>query len=125
MKAYRPAGEVRARGNRDRDVNTVENRKKGDGKKGDGSIFSCRAPSRTTSSKTASATPGSRKMDPSPFSQLRASLIFSIVSLASPKTRTVLGIVKSSFSMPAKPGFIERLSTMQVLARSALSTGMP
>jgi hypothetical protein len=120
MKAYRPAGEVRARGNRDRDVNTVENRKKGDG-----SIFSCRAPSRTTSSKTASATPGSRKMDPSPFSQLRASLIFSIVSLASPKTRTVLGIVKSSFSMPAKPGFIERLSTMQVLARSALRTGIP
>jgi len=78
---------------------------------------------RITRSSTATID-GKKGSDPF-FHAARASAIFVNVSFASPKTSTVFSFVKSSFSMPAKPGFIERLSTMHVRARSALSTGMP
>ena len=54
-----------------------------------------------------------------------ASTTFVNVSFASPNVSTVFGAKNSSFSMPAKPGRIDRFSTMQDLARSAFRTGMP
>src|SRR4030095_12769055 len=47
------------------------------------------------------------------------------VFLASPRTIMVFGRTKRSFSIPAKPVFMLRLSTMTTRASSALNTGMP
>lgn len=46
-------------------------------------------------------------------------------SLASPKSITVLGSYRSSLSMPAKPGRIERFMKTICLDSSTSSTGMP
>jgi hypothetical protein len=45
--------------------------------------------------------------------------------LASPNSISVLSAVYSSLSMPAKPGFIERLMAMHSFALSASMIGMP
>ena len=47
------------------------------------------------------------------------------VFLASPSTIIVFGWMKRSFSIPAKPVFMLRLSTMVARVSSALNTGMP
>jgi hypothetical protein len=47
------------------------------------------------------------------------------VFLASPSTIIVFGWMNSSFSMPAKPVFMLRFSTMAARASSTLKTGMP
>src|SRR5262249_39194527 len=47
---------------------------------------------------------------------LRTAEILPSVCLASPNTIIVCGRTNSSFSIPAKPGFIDRLSTMIALA---------
>jgi len=49
----------------------------------------------------------------------------AIVFFALPKTMIVFGKRKSSLSMPAKPGFIERLLTMTVRHLSTSRIGMP
>ncbi len=59
------------------------------------------------------------------FYFLSVSTSFVIVALASPKTIMVLGRTNSSFSIPAKPGLMLRLSTITVRASSTLSTGIP
>ena len=62
---------------------------------------------------------------PPAHSALIACVNAVIVFFASPSTSIVFGRTKSPFSMPAKPAFSERLSTMQERAASAASTGMP
>ena len=47
------------------------------------------------------------------------------VSLASPNSSVVFGSKSSSFSMPAKPGRIERFMNTTCLASSAFRIGMP
>ena len=47
------------------------------------------------------------------------------MSLASPNSSVVLGSKSSSFSIPAKPGRIERFMNTIFFASSALRMGMP
>ncbi len=56
---------------------------------------------------------------------LSSSVISATEDFASPKSIDVLASKYSSFSMPANPGFIERLSTMTDLAWSTLRIGIP
>src|SRR5262249_10832662 len=49
----------------------------------------------------------------------------SIESFASPKSITVLGFTNSGFSIPAKPGLIDRLRTTTLCASSTLRIGIP
>ena len=62
---------------------------------------------------------------PKPQSALTAFSSLPRDSLASPKNSVVVGSKRSSFSMPAKPGRIERFMKMTCLASSALRIGMP
>ena len=62
---------------------------------------------------------------PAGYSALTALSSLPSESLASPKSRVVLGSKSSSFSMPAKPGRIERFMKTTCLASSALRIGMP
>lgn len=49
----------------------------------------------------------------------------SRLALASPKSMRVFSLKKRPFSMPAKPGRIERFNTITVRARATSITGMP
>jgi hypothetical protein len=60
----------------------------------------------------------------SPYSFNACTMLVSI-ALASPNSISVLSAKNSSFSMPAKPGFMLRLMTKTVLALSASIIGMP
>ena len=70
-----------------------------------------------------------RKVPPTPWSRTyRAFTAVSslhMVSLASPNSRVVFSSKSSSFSMPAKPGRIDRFMKTICLASSALRIGMP
>jgi hypothetical protein len=63
----------------------------------------------------------------SPVAQIVLTSAMSRVteSFASPKSITVLGLVKSSLSIPAKPGLMLRLSTTTCEARSTSRIGIP
>src|SRR5262249_15384648 len=58
-------------------------------------------------------------------SALTAAVSFATDSFASPKSIIVFGSTNSGLSMPAKPGFIERLSTMTACDWSTFRIGMP
>ena len=58
-------------------------------------------------------------------SALTALSSLPIESFASPNSSVVLGSKSSSFSMPAKPGRIDRFMNTTALASSALRIGMP
>ena len=58
-------------------------------------------------------------------SALTAAVSFATDSFASPNSIIVFGSTKSGLSMPAKPGFIERFSTMTAFDSSTFRIGMP
>lgn len=66
-----------------------------------------------------------RAMPHAPFMSASSFAIDPTTAFASPKSMRVWSSVYSSLSMPAKPGFIERLIAKTVLAMSALMIGMP
>src|SRR5439155_20704559 len=56
---------------------------------------------------------------------LMPAISWVIESFASPKSITVFGFTKSGFSIPAKPGFIERLGTATIGASATFRIGIP
>ena len=66
-----------------------------------------------------------RPSEPRPYSAFAAASSLVRESLASPKSSVVLGSKSSSFSMPAKPGRIDRLRKTTCWAWSTSRIGMP
>src|SRR6185437_4074855 len=56
---------------------------------------------------------------------LTPAISWSMDSFASPKSITVFGLTKRGFSIPAKPGFIDRLRTTTLCASSTFRMGIP